>query len=207
MDGDVGAICLWILIGFTALLVSVCWTRWLYQNNPEVSNDRKGYLQTILVFCLLSSCLFLTFAVLREDLTKKHGDPKPQREITLAGGGIICVATFAILLAWDCFCRGKAPHLVPAYWSTVALIGTCSLLIPGLTILSIHRMEMVRNDGTIEDYYKSYVEGLQSKGIGLVAAGAFIDLLVLLIWVRQRYVSERPAESPNQLEVTTAVKQ
>ena len=201
MNGAV--VLIWILNGSTVLLVSVWWSTWLYQHNPDVCNNRKGYFQPILVACLLGSCSFLTFGILRQDLKQQPSDPKTQSEITLAGGGVICVCTFAILLIWDCFCRGKAPHLVPSYWATIALLATSSLLVPGLTILAVYRTEIEETDENDDYYYVDYISALKWKGIGLVGAGGFIEFVVLSIWLRERFVTKRFGSTPTEEETQT----
>ena len=168
-----------------SLLYSIWWPFMVLDNSPDVPKHRRN-LQIVLVFFLLASCWFVTYAITQADLHKVRTSNE-RADLTLSSYGAICVCFFAFLLFWDCLARGRAPHLVPTRSGAVSLMATTICLVPGMTLLAVYKQETV--DG-ISEIHTEYIESLKPKGIIMVSIGYFFDLVAVSVWLRGRVVRE-----------------
>eukprot|EP00980_Cylindrotheca_fusiformis_P020576 scaffold7641_cov115-Cylindrotheca_fusiformis.AAC.22 len=187
---DAGFIIYSTAIGAFSALFSIWWTCWIFENNPNIPNDRT-YLQGLFVLALLASCWFLTFALIQEDvgnLPKSSGERGSVTNLPTSTYAVFCVFISFVLLLWDCFCRGRScrgqpPHLIPAFPSCFAIGAVCCLVIPGLTFLAVYERE---SSGSIPNPHQDYVEHLFPKGVAMVVIGFTVNFLALFMYLREK---------------------
>ena len=177
-----------ILMGFIILLFSWWWTKYILEFNPLIPKER-GKLQFATVFMLMWSSWFVAFSFTHRDLSDEPiAYPS---EISMATYAICCVAIFTLILFWDCFCRGEPPHIIPPLSMGVALLCSCWLLIPGLTLLAVYCKEerMYGEEDDEQDHPdQDYVDKLKVKGIVGVSIGSFINFIALWMYIRIKLV-------------------
>jgi hypothetical protein len=175
------------LIGVVILGFSLWWTAWILEFNPLIPKER-GNLQFHLVFLLLWSCWFVAFSFTHADLSDDDDTNKPspdntRSEITMATYAVCCVGLFVLLLLWDCFMRGEPPHIIPPFSLFLALLFSCCLLVPGLSLLSIYCRERESDDS-----HRDYIDKLKVNGIVGVSIGSLFNLVGLTIWIQRKFV-------------------
>jgi len=197
--GDAGFVILTIVTGLFSAGFTFWWTRWIFEKNPDISAPERLTFHSIVVFALLTSSWFVAFAMTQEDIGNL-----PAAEgrgtflnLTIVTYAVICTVISLSLFLWDCFCRGlncrgQPPHLIPSFYAAVTMGASCCLVVPGLTILSVHSKE---SSEALSYPHQDYIESLSMKGTIAVCVGVVIDSGILLLYLKNKFISRNRAEN------------
>ena len=196
---DAGFVVFTIVVGLFSGAYTFWWTRWIFEENPGIPATERQTLHSIVVFALLTCSWFFAFAMTQEDignLPAAEGRGSVLN-LTIVTYAVICTVISLSLFLWDSFCRGKncrgqPPHLIPSFYAAITMCASCFLVVPGFTLLAVHSKE---SSEALSYPHQDYIESLSMKGIVAVSSGLAIDGGILLLYLKQKFVTRNTAQT------------
>ncbi|KAL3932882.1 MAG: hypothetical protein SGBAC_010642 [Bacillariaceae sp.] len=187
-----------IAVGLFSAAFAYWWTRWIFEENPEIPSERRTF-HSIVVFALLTSSWFVAFGITQEDIGNlPAADGRGTiTNLTIVTYAVISATISLALFLWDIFCRGtrgQPPHLIPAFYAAVAMGASCCLVVPGLTMLSVYSSE---STAALSYPHQQYIESLSTKGIIATCVGFAVDGGILLLYMKDKFISSSSSRNNN----------